>query len=135
MMGLTEKRRHPRTRHADAETTVTGRIRPGLPIRVVDLSEGGGLIETAARLRPGAVVELYLETPAWCARVRARVMRCAVGSLAPAQITFHGALEFDSPLVPAESVIESASSSVATPICCEGRESSGDEASDASKKR
>jgi hypothetical protein len=134
MNGLVEKRRHPRRRH-DAAETVTGRIRAGLPIRVVDLSEGGGLIETAARLRPGASVELYLESPLWRARVRARVIRCEVGSLAPARITFQGALEFDAPLTTAGAMVSRTSLSAATAICREVGTPYGDDPGDVDRKR
>lgn len=117
-----EKRRHPRTQHVEDAPAVTGRIRPGLPIRVVDLSDGGGLIETSARLQPGARVELYLESTTWRARIRARVIRCAVGSLAPAHIVFRGALEFDTPLLRAERFIQRSESAVDAGVCAETRE-------------
>ena len=135
MNRLVEKRRHPRVRHEDADTTVTGRIRPGLPIRVVDLSEGGGLIETAARLRPGASVELYLESSNWRARIRARVIRCEVGSLAAARITFQGALEFDAPLTTARAMVSRTSLASVSSTCCEGRAPYGEDTDDVGKRR
>lgn len=116
-----EKRQHPRTLHAEDAPVVTGRIRPGLPIRVVDLSDGGGLIETSARLQPGASVDLYLECATWRARIRARVVRCAVGSLSPARIIFRGALQFETPLLRTERFIHRAES-VVDAVCSETRE-------------
>ena len=122
-----EKRRHRRRRQFDGTERVTGRIRPGLPIRVVDLSEGGGLIETPARLLPGSTVEVYLESPIWHVRARARVIRCAVGRLTPAAITFLGALQFESPLPVLESFDRTRERRATAPVCAEAREPYGDE--------
>ena len=53
-------------------------MRPGDPSLMVDVSEGGALIETVHRLLPGTCVELHMETTERSATLRGRVSRCAV---------------------------------------------------------
>ena len=93
-----ERRQFRRVSLADAANVVAGRIRPGVVVRVLDLSRGGGLIESGARLLPGANVDLQLESADARATIRARVVRCCVGSVSPVRIVFRGALQFDAPL-------------------------------------
>ena len=100
-----ERRQFRRVSLAGTADVVAGRIRPGVVVRVLDLSRGGGLIESGARLLPGANVDLQLESADARATIRARVVRCFVGSVSPARIVFRGALEFDAPL-PAASVVD-----------------------------
>lgn len=93
-----ERRQFRRVSLVDASDAVAGRIRPGVVVRVLDLSRGGGLIESGARLLPGANVDLQLESADARATIRARVVRCFVGSVSPVRIVFRGALQFDVPL-------------------------------------
>lgn len=90
-----ERRHFTRIRLAESGRTVHGRIRPGLTVRVLDLSEGGGLVETAARLLPGARVEVHLGAGLRDGPIRATIVRCVVGSVTASRILFHGALQFD----------------------------------------
>ena len=98
MTERTERRRFCRISLANAAEVVAGRIRPGLVVRVLDLSPGGGLIESGARLLPGSTVDLHLEFGTTRTAIRARVVRCSVGSVSPVHIVFRGALQFDVPL-------------------------------------
>ena len=93
-----ERREFRRVSLADTAYVVAGRIRPGVVVRVLDLSRGGGLIESGARLLPGTNVDLQLESTDARATIRARVVRCCVGSVSPVRIVFRGALQFDAPL-------------------------------------
>ena len=93
-----ERRQYRRVSLADSADKVGGRIRPGVVVRVLDLSRGGGLIESGARLMPGASVDLQLESAEARTTIRARVVRCFVGSVSPVRIVFRGALQFDVPL-------------------------------------
>ena len=93
-----ERRQFRRVSLVDAAGAVAGRIRPGVVVRVLDLSRGGGLIESGARLLPGANVDLQLVSVDARATIRARVVRCFVGSVSPVRIVFRGALQFDAPL-------------------------------------
>ena len=103
MTAQSERRQFQRVSFGDAADALAGRIRPGVVVRILDLSRGGGLIESGARLLPGANVDLQLESPDARATIRARVVRCCVGSVSPVRIVFRGALQFDAPL-PASSV-------------------------------
>ena len=114
-----ERRHEPRVREAAASAhqhvedapAVTGRIRPACPIHcVVDPSDGGGLVKPAPACN-GARVELYLRSTTWRARIRARVIRCAVRpGTGPHRL--RGALEFDTPLLRAERFIQRSESAV-----------------------
>ena len=99
MIDRAERRQFRRVSLNDSADTVAGRIRPGVVVRILELSPGGGLIESGARLLPGTSVDLHLESGAARAAIRARVVRCFVGSVSPAQIVFRGALAFEVPLL------------------------------------
>lgn len=75
-----------------------GRIRPGHPVRVVNVSSRGLLIETSRRLLPGTIVDVHLERRECRHLTRARVVRCQVGVVAPDGLIFRGALECDQPI-------------------------------------
>jgi hypothetical protein len=74
---------------------VGARVRPGHPATVIDVSAGGVLVETAHRLLPDTNVELQVETQSRRARVRGRVVRCAVVRVHPESISYRGAIAFD----------------------------------------
>jgi hypothetical protein len=74
-----------------------GVLRPGVAVTVLELSVRGALIESPAPVRPGASVELALESPKGRRDVaRGRVVRCWVMALTP--IKYRAALGFDMPL-------------------------------------
>ena len=75
---------------------VRARVRAGQEARLVDVSAGGALIETAHRLLPGTGIELHLETHDRRFVVRARVMRCAVVIIHASGVSYRGAVCFDS---------------------------------------
>ncbi|HXG88970.1 MAG TPA: hypothetical protein VNJ02_11595 [Vicinamibacterales bacterium] len=67
-------------------------LRPGQDVRLVNVGGGGALIESAARMHPGARTELQLNGPARCV-VRGRIERCRVTALDP--VLYEGAMVFD----------------------------------------
>ena len=74
-------------------------LRPGLLVRIVNISATGVLLESPARLRPGRRAELQLtagdgETRPLCA---GRITRCAVVGISP--MVFRGAVALEQPLV------------------------------------
>jgi hypothetical protein len=73
-------------------------LRPGLPVRVLDIGPFGALVECPSRLRPGRRAELQLITAATDQKqvVHGRVERCHVARLEP--LNFHGAIVFDNAL-------------------------------------
>ncbi len=72
------------------------RLRPGRDVALVDIGDGGALVETPARLFPGTRVVLQLVAPGGAVSVRGRVVRCEVAALDPAQgVRYRGAVSFD----------------------------------------
>jgi len=90
-----ERRRYFRVSADRWEGGLTGRIRPGHQVRVLQLSPGGVLVETDRRLTPGVVVEWYVETDVGRHTTRALVARCYVCAAGPATLLFRAALEFE----------------------------------------
>jgi PilZ domain len=72
-----------------------GKLRPGRPAQIVDVSAGGALIETEWRLLPGTRVELQLGEPVALYHVKARILRCHVARLDRERIRYRGALVFE----------------------------------------
>jgi hypothetical protein len=73
-------------------------IRPGRSVRLVDVSAGGALIETAHRLLPGGTVALQLEGAERRISINGRLLRCAIARVRPHAIAYRGAICFDDPL-------------------------------------
>ena len=90
-----DRRGARRRRQLEEHGIVATRVRPGLDVRLVDVSEAGALVETDRRLLPGQPIELQLETPRHRAAVRGRVVRCAVSRLRSTAICYRGAISFD----------------------------------------
>lgn len=67
-------------------------LRPGLEVRVINVSCGGALIESGNRMHPGTRTELQLSGRIRQA-VRGRIDRCRVTELDP--IRYEGAIVFD----------------------------------------
>jgi PilZ domain-containing protein len=90
-----ERRQFIRVPSDRSEGGVSGRIRPGHQVRILDLSPGGVLVETDRPLPPGAVVEWYVEMAGGRHATRALVVRCYVRAVGPDSLLFRGALEFE----------------------------------------
>jgi hypothetical protein len=90
-----ERRALPRFREAMAHGISALRVRPGHHADLVDVSEGGALLETMHRLLPGTSVELHMETKSGKTSVRGRVVRCTVSKLFPESVWYRGAVQFD----------------------------------------
>lgn len=71
------------------------RLRTGRDVNVIDLSSGGALVETTARLLPGASVELQLAAHGWRGSAQARVLRCEVCAVVAGGIRYRAALGFE----------------------------------------
>lgn len=68
-------------------------IRPGQRVTLINICSRAALLESAARLRPGAHTEMQLARAAARARVKGRLDRCYVAALEP--IRYRGVLIFD----------------------------------------
>ena len=73
---------------------IRAKARPGHRLVVVDVSSRGALVEAARPLRPGAQLDVQIETDHRTALVRAEVVRCAVAALDAAVVTYRAGLAF-----------------------------------------
>jgi len=70
-----------------------GRVRPGPSLVIVNLSAAGALVESGGQLRPGARIDVHLETDDDRWLVCAVVSRCSVAAIDP-RVMYHAALCF-----------------------------------------
>jgi hypothetical protein len=70
-------------------------VRPGHEAALINVSQGGALIETLCRLVPGAAIDLQFTTGEGRVSVRGRVLRCAVAHLRPSGVFYRGAIAFE----------------------------------------
>lgn len=68
-------------------------LRPGQPVRVINISSRAALVESGTRLRPGAQTELQLATGPGRTSVRGRLERCFVAALSP--LRYRGVVRFE----------------------------------------
>lgn len=74
---------------------VCARIRLGHRLVVIDVSSSGALVEGPCPLRPGARIEVQLDTEVRGSMVAARVTRCVVSAIDPdLGVTYRSALAF-----------------------------------------
>jgi PilZ domain-containing protein len=90
-----ERRRGRRRSRIEEHGIVSARVRPGVPVAIIDVSADGALIETTRRLLPGASVDLQFDTRDVSAAVRGRVVRCSVSHVRSSSVCYRGAIRFD----------------------------------------
>jgi hypothetical protein len=94
-----DRRRFSRKSSRDCPWLVDARLRSGTEVRVVDISNGGMLLESASQILPGARIELFLVTQEQRWLVRGRILRCQVARLVREDgVRYHAALVFNEPL-------------------------------------
>jgi hypothetical protein len=71
------------------------RLRTGREMSVLDVGNGGVLVEGHVRLLPGTHVDVHVVTRAGRVLVRSRVVRCWVATLHSDAVSYRGALAFD----------------------------------------
>ena len=71
-------------------------LRPGQPVVLLDISSRAALVESEARLRPGAHTELHLLSARDRTTIRGHLDRCHVAALEP--LRYRGVLVFERPL-------------------------------------
>jgi Family of unknown function (DUF6982)/PilZ domain len=91
-----DRRAHERRNAADLEWLETARLTGSTvyDVRLVDLSEGGALLEVDAPLRPGVVLTLELTGPGVKTTVPLEVLRCYIANLRGENATYRGACAF-----------------------------------------
>ena len=95
---MLDRRMTPRWRSPEEHGIAKVRIRPGREALLIDLSPRGAYLETVHRLMPGTHVEVQLWRHEQSSAVRARVLRCGVATVAPTQVTYRAAINFDAAL-------------------------------------
>jgi hypothetical protein len=90
-----ERRRSDRRCPGHDEPISRLRLRTGREMTVVDVSNGGVLVEGQARLLPGTHVDVHVITRDGRQLIRSRVTRCYVCALQAAVVCYRGALAFE----------------------------------------
>jgi hypothetical protein len=91
-----DRRAHERRSAADLDWLHAVRLNgdAGYDVRLVDLSEGGALLEVDAPLRPGVILTLELSGPGLDTTVPMEVLRCYIANLRGETATYRGACAF-----------------------------------------
>jgi hypothetical protein len=89
-----EKRRWPRLKPSSVPLLKNISFNQGTDIQVIDISRGGILLETTARLRPQMKIELKLLTRDGLIKLEGSVLRSSVSSLQGVP-KYRSAIEFD----------------------------------------
>jgi len=91
---MQERRRHPRHQ---PEHSITGKVKSTMDFRVVDISEGGALVETKLGLPPATLCELKVSSFGTEFTLKAEVRRCRAQLTktdAGCKVAYRSGLEF-----------------------------------------
>lgn len=92
------ERRRSRRRTAEPWPWRGARLRPGRDIVLLDIGNGGALVEASSRMLPGTPVVLQLLMPEGARCIHGRVLRCEVAAIDPCHgVRYRGAVRFDEP--------------------------------------
>jgi hypothetical protein len=90
-----EHRHAPRRLPEQHESLARVRLRTGSELAVLNISDGGVLVEGPARLHPGAHVDVHVVTRDGRVLVRSRVVRAFISHLEADLVRYRGALAFE----------------------------------------
>jgi hypothetical protein len=90
---LTDRRRESRCAGGGPRWQPRAIIRPGQPVTVINICSRAALVESPARLRPGAQTEMQLAGSGARTSIRGRLERCYVAALDP--LRYRGVLIFE----------------------------------------
>lgn len=93
VVDLIERRRERRRPGGGPRWQVHAVLRPGQAVTLLNISSHAALVESDARLRPGAKTELQLAASGSRASIRGRLERCHVAALEP--LRYRGVLLFE----------------------------------------
>ena len=93
-----DRRAHVRHPHEALAWVRAARLQSGEPVRLLDLSTGGARLSSPVALGPNSRLALEIVAADGGTLVPFRVLRCEVGGITAAGITYHGACEFMRPL-------------------------------------
>ena len=92
-LDLIERRRERRHSGGGRRWQQDAVLRPGQPVLLLNISGRAALVESGARLRPGAHTELQLSGAGMRLGIKGRLDRCHVAALAP--LRYRGVLFFE----------------------------------------
>jgi hypothetical protein len=70
-------------------------VRPGNAVALVNLAAGGALVQSRRPLRPGVRIHFQITGGTHIVRVGGHVVRCMLASISADEVTYLGAVEFD----------------------------------------
>ena len=88
-----DRRDELRLTPADLQWSKDAVLRPGQAVRLINVSSRAALIESRARLRPGATTELQVARGEQRQGVKGRLERCFVAALEP--LRYRGVIVFE----------------------------------------
>jgi hypothetical protein len=91
---MMERRKEKRVNGA-AVRRITGRIRPGYAVEVVNLSPSGALVEGQRPFPPGRRVDVHLAEDGLRVLIRALITHCSVALMDAESITYRAGLLFE----------------------------------------
>ena len=91
---MIERRKENRV-YGTALRRITGRIRPGYPVAVINLSPSGALVEGQRPFPPGRRVDVHLAEDGLRVLIRALVTHCFVALVDAESITYRAGLLFE----------------------------------------
>lgn len=90
-----ERRAHVRRAAARGNLLPVGRFRSGHDFALVNLSDGGALLETRRRVLPGARVDIVFERDDGSVAAPGHVVRSAVASVGEEGVLYRAAVRFE----------------------------------------
>jgi hypothetical protein len=93
-----DRRQHERLAPEELTWLRAARLGGGIRVSILDLSQGGALIETSTRLEPGAIVALTLVNEQGTQTASLKILRCELASIKHGPV-YRGAGRFEHPLV------------------------------------
>jgi hypothetical protein len=88
-----ERRREARRAGGGSRWQINAVLRPGQSVLLVNINSHAALVESDARLRPGAHTEMQLAAAGTRTSISGRLDRCYVAGLEP--IRYRGVMMFD----------------------------------------
>lgn len=101
-MTVHERRAWPRKIGSVEERLPSARIKPGHKVEVLNISNGGALIEAETRLLPAATVDLRFPGSRLSIPIRARIVRCYVSVVEPKRMCYRAGVVFERHVDPFE---------------------------------
>jgi hypothetical protein len=93
LAALHERRTERRRTAGGVQCRPDAVLRPGQPVVLLNINSRAALVESEARLRPGALTELQLALRGGRASIKGRLDRCHVAALEP--LRYRGVLVFE----------------------------------------